>query len=135
MKAVPDAVGDKGHICLTNATAYCIKSNGTGNQVTITSVAGDKANFTVVYDSGGYHAWQDGNGNCLREGTGGVVKIENGPCNTNDSTDLWYHIQGGNTWYNESGGIMYAFAPVTGYKVWTATTPPSGTWSKWNAPT
>ena len=85
LKAVPDAVGDESQICLTNATSYCIKTNGTGNQVTITSVAADKANFTVVYDSGGVHGWQDGNGNCLREGTGGVVKIENGPCNTSDN--------------------------------------------------
>lgn len=77
--------------CLTNATSYCIKANGAGNQVTITNVAADKANFTVVYDSDGFHAWQDGNGNCLREGTGGVV--------------------------------------------WAAQAPPSGSWSKWNAPT
>jgi hypothetical protein len=135
LKAVPDAVGDESQICLTNATSYCIKTNGTGNQVTITSVAADKANFTVVYDSGGVHGWQDGNGNCLREGTGGVVKIENGPCNTSDNADFWYHS--GTTWYsNYDAHIMYTYGNVTGYKVWTGNPPfNNGSYSKWNAPT
>ena len=136
MKAVPDAVGDESQICLTNAPSYCIKTNGTGNQVTITNVAANKANFTVVYDSAGVHAWQDGNGNCLREGTGGVVKIENGPCNIRDATDLWYHSQGDTSWYNVSDDdVMYTKGRVTGNDVWTALTAPSGAWSEWNAPT
>jgi hypothetical protein len=135
MKAVPDAVGDESQICLTYATSYCIKTNGTGNQVTITNVAADKANFTVVYDSGGVHGWQDGNGNCLREGTGGVVKIENGHCNTSDNADLWYHS--GTTWYsNYNAYIMYTYGNVNGYKVWAGNPPfKAGSYSKWNAPT
>jgi hypothetical protein len=138
VKAVPDAVGDESQICLTNAPSYCIKTNGAGNQVTITNVAADKANFTVVYDSGGNHAWQDGNGNCLREGTGGVVKIENGPCDSSPpyTSAYWTHTQGSTTWSNyQTGDIMYTNGDVTGYNVWAATTPPSGAWSKWNAPT
>ena len=83
MKAAPDAVGDESQICLTNAPSYCIKANGAGNQVSVTDVAAQKANFTVVYDSGGYHEWVDGNNNCLREGNNGIVKIENGSCNIN----------------------------------------------------
>jgi hypothetical protein len=136
MKAVPDAVGDESQICLTNAPSYCIKTNGAGNQVTITNVAANKANFTVVYDSVGVHAWQDGNGNCLREGTGGVVKIENGPCNIHDASDLWYHSQGSTEWYNVSNDyVVYTTGHVTGDDVWTALTAPSGSWSEWNAPT
>jgi hypothetical protein len=131
------AVGDSSQICLTNAPSYCIHSNGTGNQVSITNVAADKSNFTVVYDSDGYHAWQNGNGNCLREGTGGVVKIENGPCNITDHSDLWWHSQGGTTWYNDASNYpMYTKGDVSGDYVWTGQTPlPSGSWSQWNAPT
>ena len=133
------AVGDSSQICLTNAPSYCIKTNGPGKQVTITNVAANKANFTVVYDSGGVHAWQDGNGNCLREGTGGVVKIENGPCNTFDPTDQWVHAQGDTTWYNNSDlQPMYTKGHANGDDVWvtTGTNPlPSGSYSKWNAPT
>ena len=84
LKAVPDAVGDESQICLTNAPKYCIHTRGAGIQVSITNVAADQANFTVVFDVEGDHAWQDGNGNCLREGSGGVVKMENGPCNISD---------------------------------------------------
>lgn len=130
------AVGDSKPICLTNAPSYCIKTNGTGNQVTITNVAANKANFTVVVDNGGLHAWQDGNGNCLREGTGGVVKINNGPCTVNDPSDFWSHAQGGTTWYNGStGDIMYTNGHVNGDNVWAKGTPPSGSYSKWNAAT
>ena len=95
------AIGNSGPICLTNASSYCIHSNGPGNAVTITNVDAQKSNFTVVYDSNGYHGWQNGNGNCLREASNGVVKIENGPCNTSDGADLWYHTQGSTTWYND----------------------------------
>ena len=136
LKAVPDAVGDESQICLTNDTSYCIKTNGAGNQVSITDVAAQKANFTVVYDSGGNHMWQDGNGNCLREGTGGVVKIENGPCNLSDYMDQWIHSQGSTTWENRiTGDIMYTKGNDNGDYVWATTSPPSGSWSKWNAPT
>jgi hypothetical protein len=133
------AVGDSGQICLTNAPSYCIHSNGPGQQVTITNVDAQKSNFTVVYDSNGYHGWQNGNGNCLREGTNGVVKIENGPCNTSDATDFWGHGVGSTTWYNDfyKDNIMYTNGHVTGDKVWAGTVSslPSGSYSKWNAPT
>lgn len=138
MKATPDAVGDESQICLTNDPSYCIKTNGTGQQVSITNVAAQKANFTVVYDSNGYHAWQDGNGNCLREGTDGIVKIENGPCDINDYTDVWfrYSYSGNNTWYNYSTqDIMYTNNNVSGAYVFAAASLPTGSWSKWNAPT
>jgi hypothetical protein len=137
MKAVPDAVGDESQICLTNAPKYCIKTNGPGNPVTITNVAANKANFTVVFDVETDHAWQDGNGNCLREGTGSVVKMENGPCDFGDPSDMWTRLEGNTTWYNQSNNfdIMYTNGPANGNNVWAKGTPPSGSYSKWNAPT
>ena len=128
------AVGDSGQICLTNAPSYCIKTNGVGNQVTITNVAANKANFTLVYDNAGDHQFQDGNGNCLREGIGGAVKIENGPCQYVDPNESWSHS--GTTWHNyNDNAILYTKGDATGNDVWTKGTPPSGSWSKWNAPT
>jgi hypothetical protein len=138
MRAAPDAVGDESQICLTNAPSYCIKANGTGNQVSVTDVAADKANFTVVYDSGGYHAWEDGNNNCLREGNNGIVKIENGSCNINDYVDVWLRdaSTGNNVWHNYSTqDIMYATGDDNGDNVFASRNPPSGSWTKWNAPT
>jgi hypothetical protein len=138
VKSAPDAVGDESQICLTNDSSYCIKTNGTGQQVQITNVDSAKANFTVVYDSDGFHAWQDGNGNCLREGTGGIVKIENGPCDINDATDVWFRFaySGNNIWYNyNSQDIMYVGTNVTGAYVFAAASLPVGSWDKWNAPT
>jgi hypothetical protein len=135
LKAVPDAVGDESQICLTNAPKYCIHTRGAGNQVSITNVAADQANFTVVFDVEGDHAWQDGNGNCLREGTGGVVKMENGPCNISDDSDNWYHNQGSNMWQNVYyGGEMYTKGDANGDYVWGGA-PPLGGYSNWNAPT
>jgi hypothetical protein len=130
------AVGDSNQICLTNATNYCIHSNGPGNPATITTNPADYSNFTVVYDTNGWHMWQNGNGNCLREGTGGVVKLENGPCNVTDPSDLWWHAQGSTTWYNDATNhVMYA-ARANGATVMAGMTPlPSGSYGKWNAPT
>lgn len=132
------AVGSSGPICLTSASSYCIHSNGPGQQVTITNDNAQKSTFTVVYDSNGFHGWQNGNGNCLREGTNGVVKIENGPCNTSDGADFWYHTQGSTTWYNDfyADNIMYAAGAGNGALVKAAPAPlPSGSYAKWNAPT
>jgi hypothetical protein len=138
-KAAPAGVGDSGQICLTSAPSYCIKANGTGNQVTITNVAADKANFTVVFASMGLYEWQDGNGNCLREGTGGVVKIENGPCSLTDNTDSWYRVTGNSvTPELENSGdmtLMYTNGDASGDKVWAALPPPAGAWLRWNVPT
>jgi hypothetical protein len=135
LKAVPDAVGDESQICLTNASKYCIKTNGPGNQVSITNVAANQANFTVVFDVEGDHAWQDGNGNCLREGAGNVVKMENGPCNISDYTDNWTHSQGSNMWHNVYyGGEMYTKGDANGDYVFGGA-PPLGGYANWNAPT
>jgi hypothetical protein len=136
LKAVPDAVGDESQICLTSDTSYCIHTNGAGKQVSITNVAAEQANFTVVFDEEGDHAWQDGNGNCLREGTGGVVKMENGPCVISDDSDNWEHSQGSNVWKNvETGDEMYVKSDENGDYVWASTAPPLGSWINWNAPT
>jgi hypothetical protein len=97
----------------------------------------NKANFTVVYDPDGWHMRQDGNGNCLREGTNNVVKIENGPCSITDYSDRWFHAQGSTTWYNDASSyVLYTKGDVTGDYVWAGQSPlPSGSSSKWNAPT
>lgn len=134
MKAVPAGVGDSGQICLTSAPSYCIHANGTGNQVTITNIAADKANFTVVFYSSGLYEWQDGNGNCLREGSGDVVKIENGPCSLSDPTDAWYKT--GTQISNEGDiAIMYTKGDANGDNVWADPDTPSGSWIQWNVPT
>ena len=133
-QAAPAGVGDSGQICLTNAPAYCIEANGPGNQVSITDVAADMANFTVVFNQNQYYEWQDGNGRCLREGNGGVVKIENGHCVVGDDSDLWAKT---NNYITESLTIdfMYTKGDANGDLVWANDSPPSGSWEKWNVPT
>lgn len=137
VKAVPAGVGDSGQICLTNAPSRCIKTNGTGNQVTITSNPADDANFTVVRNNLNNYQWQDGNGNCLREGTGGVVKIENGPCSNSDKTDWWTKVASNAYIDNLSNDAeMYTKGDASGDDVWASTTtPPSGSWVQWKVPT
>ena len=136
MKAVPDAVGDESQICLNERHQRSASiREAPANQVSITNVAADKANFTVVFDVEGDHERQDGNGNCLRAGTGNVVKMENGPCNISDLTDNWSHSQGSNMWQNVYyGGVMYTKGDTNGDYVWGGA-PPLGGYSNWNAPT
>ncbi len=131
------AVGDSSQICLTNASSYCIHSNGPGNPVSMTNVASQKSNFTVVYDTDGWHMWQNGNGNCLRLANSGFVVIENGPCSLTDLSDRWWHAQGSTTWSNDDPSLdtLYATGAANGASVKAANPPPSGAWSKWNAPT
>ena len=137
VKAVPARVGDSNQICLTNGPRRCIKTNGTGHQVTITSNSADFANFTVVRNNLNNYQWQDGNGNCLREGTGGVVKIENGPCSNSDQTDWWVKVASNAYIENLSNyAEMYTKGNDSGDNVWTSTsTPPSGSWVQWQVPT
>ena len=128
------AVGDSSQICLTNAPKYCIHSNGPGQQVTITNVDAQKSNFTVVYDLRGIHSWQNGNGNCLREGSDGTVKIANGPCVGSDQSATWGRT--GDTYWNELyQGYMFTYGTQNGDKVRATVDPPSGAWVTWNVPT
>lgn len=140
-KAVPDGVGHKGHICLTYATSYCIETNGPGNQVTITKTSADYANFTVVYEVGSGDniniEWQDGNGNCLREGTQNDVKIENGSCAAPDpypNTDTWdlsdYHTVV-NLYYLD---IMLVHKAADGFNVYAYPSTMTGDLAQWNVP-
>ena len=79
----------------------------------------------------------DGNGNCLREGTGGVVKIENGPCSNSDQTDWWAKVAS-NAYIENLGNYaeMYTKGNDSGDNVWASTsTPPSGSWVQWQVPT
>lgn len=146
--AIPTGVGDSGQICLRNSTSYCIKSNGTGAQVTITNYAPNYSNFTVVRTktSEGFHfyQWQNGNGNCLREGNDFVVKIANGPCLNSDDTDWWY--RGGdpagdyviNAYpYTPTGAtfMLVRGQPASGHLVFAYENIAVGDWAQWKVPT
>ncbi|HTV99985.1 MAG TPA: hypothetical protein VMF87_06765 [Streptosporangiaceae bacterium] len=134
-QAAPAGVGDSGQICLTNAPSYCIEANGAGNQVTITNVAADMANFTVVFQQNQYYEWQDGNGRCLREGNGGVVKIQNGSCASGGGDSVLWAKTGNLITESLTIDIMYTKGDANGDDVWATGTPPSGSWEKWNVPT
>ena len=126
------------NICLTNTTnpRFCIQSNGAGNPVTITSNSANWSNFRTVYTfTNGGIAWdqvQNGNGNCLRAGTGNIVKIENGPCVQGDNADSWSSVPVGpkdlQSYMWGDWGLVHG--TVNGYKVWHAE-PVSGDWTNW----
>ena len=139
VKAVPTVIGSRGHICL-KTTSYCIHSNGAGNQVTITNNSADYSNFTVVdtSTSNGYffYQWQNGNGNCLREGTNNIVKIENGHCSASDNTDWWEFYQGAYVINDYYGHLMLVRGqPRTGFNVFAYSATSPGDWARWNVPT
>ena len=118
------------HICLLNAPSLCLQSNGPGNQVTITS--GSSANFQVVNEApdGQWRKYQfeNGSGNCLRAGTGGVVKIENGSCGNGDAD--WWEDAGTEIVSVLYGSPMLTHGAVSGYNVWWGA-PQSGDWLEW----
>ena len=137
--AIPAQAAPTGPICLTHSTHFCLVSNGTGRQVTIDYTPGNWSSFHIV-DSGtdpvtGATMWQfeNGNGNCLRAGTGNVVKIENGSCASTDGADWWIETNG-------PGGPMVSMfyrdkmlvhgTPHNGQNVWHDTTR-SGDWAAW----
>jgi hypothetical protein len=141
--AVPAYSGASFHICLTSAPAYCLQSNGTGNQVTITSNKNNYSVFTKQYiDTGGDGAIfnvENGNGNCLRENNSHEVVIANGGCLSSDLDGRWNWYQIGvnytGIWQNElyASQFMLVHGDVNGYKVW-AVSPSSGDWIKWTPP-
>jgi hypothetical protein len=111
------------HICMYENDNSCLLGQGGGNQVeTSTSSA---SNWYLVNNTIGtdWYQIQDGNGNCLREGTNNVVKLENSSCNANDQTDWWY-IYGNNppienlrnSYY--SGDYMGVYGTNGGRPVW-----------------
>lgn len=142
--AVPEGAGlpvvssavraaDSFHICLRNEPSYCLQSSGTGQQVMITNVSASYSNFHVARsNASGYSQLENGNDNCLRAGTGNVVKIENGPCADTDTADWWYapanqpyRLRNEN--YQDD---MLVHGHVNGWNVWHAT-PISGDWYNW----
>jgi hypothetical protein len=139
LKAIPDGVGDSSQICLTHSVGYCIKSDGPGNQVTITDHAPDDSNFTVVRTKMigdlTYYQWQNGNGNCLREGTSFQVKLENGGCVDSDYTDWWYVVSGTDIINEKYIDIMQIRGtPTTGDEVFAYASILTNDWAAWNVP-
>jgi hypothetical protein len=123
------------HICLYNASTYCLQTNGTGQQVTITGSQFGYANFSkaaqkVCSGTNDCYQFKDGNGNCLRAADGNEVKIENGGCVASDDADWWirsnkYFISKAYSNYmvtltNAGGANVYHMSLI------------SGTWGKWS---
>lgn len=129
-------------ICLHSFPSYCIHSNGAGNQVTISNNANDWANFHVVRsgtDVNGNtdYQWENANGNCLREGSGNVVKLQNGGC-VNGTADNWW-AKGGAfvSWTlgvrNFAGSdYMLTHGAVSGWNVWAISSPGNGDDWRWD---
>jgi len=116
------------HICLKNATTYCLRSNGGGQQVTITN---NPANYSTFHQPLGGQ-YENASGNCLRAGTGNIVKIENGGCSATDQADTWYAPVGmtfrvRSELYTDD---MLVHGVANGNSVWHAT-PVSGDWYNW----
>lgn len=136
MKAQPAISGP---ICLTNSKPkVCIESNGAGNQVKITSNSPDWSNFTLVAvvrcaDGHVCYGWANGNGNCLRAGTGNVVKIENGGCNTLDGADMWEGQSNGQLKSEDYGNHMLTRGEASGDNVFHENIV-SGDWTNWTTP-
>lgn len=131
--AIPAQAAPSEHICLKNDVSYCLQANGNGQQVKLTNVQANYSNFYIVGTrSGGQVQFQDGNGNCLRAGTGNVVKIENGSCVTSDPADWWYAPANQvyrlvSLAYNDD---ILVHGHMNGYYVWHAE-PVSGDWYNW----
>jgi hypothetical protein len=138
-QAGPDVVGDSSQICLTYSVSYCIKSDGPGNPVTITNYAPNDSNFTVVRIKTivgiTYYQWQNGNGNCLREGTNQQVKLENGGCVSTDDTDWWRALSENVVGNKSTFDLMLVRGtPATGDYVFAYASIPAGDWGAWNVP-
>ena len=137
LEAVPAAAQAGYNICLTHATHWCLVSNGTGRQVTVDNTAGDWATLHTVRPGNDPVTGQpmlqiqNANGNCLRAGTGNVVKIENGPCASTDGADWWIILNGQleSMFYRDKMVIhgQPALAPNVFHD-----TPRSGDWAAWD---
>lgn len=118
-----------GNWCLTNSPApgACMIGQGAGNQIQLTNSPGSYMHVSAVasgtFEGLPEYEYQNNNGNCVREGTGGIVKLQNGGCT--GAADNW--------WINESGGhkdnqaylnIMYTNGTATGDNVFAG----SGAW-------
>jgi hypothetical protein len=129
------------HICLTHSPTFCLKSNGTGNQVTITSHPADYATFSTVAHGTyrGAREWRIANalGNCLRGGANFVVKIEDGGCSSTDPDDSWLDggspnwLQNKNDYQTEA--LMKVVAAHEGNNVWHDA-PCCNDWFRWSYP-
>lgn len=114
------------HICMWDNNNSCLEGQGPGKQVITTTNSSDYSNWWTNVNVCGYPSgvceWQDGNGNCLREGTSNDVKLENGGCNSGDDTDLWIETNlnnGYTTYQNDAyGDYMGTFGTNNDRPVW-----------------
>jgi hypothetical protein len=132
-----------GHICLKNASSWCIQTHGASQQVTITTNSANYATFTAFNKQKQFvvttFELKDGKGNCLRGGIGNpnIVKIEDGGCVKSDKQDQWY-ISTSTSLINYGlmpTSFMATKSPAPGDKVYAVEHPDNGWWSQWTFPT
>jgi hypothetical protein len=120
------------YICLTNSNPLeCLKSNGTSNQVTITSNSTGWAIFSLSYSASKGYQFENGLGNCLRAGTGNVVKIEDGGCAAGDSADWWTATSANRLKSDQYGDYMKTVGQTSGNNVWHDSVN-KGDWPTWS---
>ena len=73
-------------------------------------------------------------GNCLREGTSGVVKIENGGCSKDDNGAWWEDYKNELVTQNIDDAML-SRGDVSGYKVFAFASIASGDRYQWSVPT
>jgi hypothetical protein len=140
LAATPAHAATTFNICLKNSSiGLCQKSNGTGNQVTISRFFNEWADFHELRQNqcvGTYYCYQfeDANNDCLRAGTSQVVKLESGSCGLSDRSDWWVRVGDYfESWYYYNTGypFMLTLSDESGLNVWHRSLTP-GTWAKWS---
>jgi hypothetical protein len=139
-KAEQKRIGN-GPWCLTNSTTphICLQAEGPGNQVQTLQNTGTTwtvTNTEPISGGTGFLAYQvvNANNDCLRQGTGHVVKTQNGPCDSQADDSWWiFENSGHKTNLNYAPDNMYVTNNTSGLNVWSGTIP-SGGWGNWKMP-
>lgn len=124
---------DPFHICLKNASSYCLRFVTAGNQETITNNSANYGNFHIAGSDGrGDYQIENGSGNCLRAANDHIVKIKDGGCVDSSGADFWY-APANHPYRVQSlfyGDDMLVHGTVNGFNVWHEI-PQSGDWDNW----
>jgi hypothetical protein len=130
-----------GEWCLRNTGSFhiCLNSQGAGHQI---QTEQDGGSVWTQVDSraiaGGFTAFAfvNGNNNCLREGTGNVVKLQNGFCTFDDDNYFIFEDNGRKVNLNYAPDTMYVTNDTDLLNVWSGTvTAGDGKWANWMMPT